>query len=587
MCGIIGYFGERRAAPIIFSGLEKLEYRGYDSAGIATKEAGNIFLRKDAGRIKDIDKKLDLVDMPGTVGIGHTRWATHGTVNRENAHPHTDCTGNIVLVHNGILENFQELREELKGHNFKSDTDTELIAHLIENEMKQNDFVESCKSVLKRLEGNYALLVMNKRDDSFIVSRRGSPLVIGVGDGEYFPASDIPAFLDYTKKVIYLYDDDFVVMNKRGLKFLNLKNGKAVKREISTVDWNSEQAKKGKFEHFMLKEIMEQTETIQKAINQREDVIRDVTEDIRNAEGIFFVGCGTAYHACMTGSYLFSKIARKHINVVSGSEFPHFRNFLTKKTLVIAVSQSGETADILEAVKTARRKGSKVLSIVNVMGSSLTRNSDKFLLTQSGPEICVLSTKAYTAQLALMLLLAYSSAGRLEEGRDELKNLYNLVYNLTAENTRRHIRILAGKLKDEEHMFTIGRGLMYPTALEAALKLKEVSYIHTEGFAGGDLKHGPIALIEKGTPCIAFVSNGSEKDTLSNAMEIKSRGGYIIGVGPKDNNIFDYFIKVPKSSVADPITHIIPIQILAYQLAVLRGCDPDKPRNLAKSVTVR
>jgi glucosamine--fructose-6-phosphate aminotransferase (isomerizing) len=366
-----------------------------------------------------------------------------------------------------------------------------------------------------------------------------------------------------------------------------LKNGESLKREVSTVDWSADQARKGKFEHFMLKEIVEQTETIQKAINQNDDVIKDVVEDIKNAQGIFFVGCGTAYHACLTGSYLFSKIAGEHVNVVSGSEFPHFQDFLTEKTLVIAVSQSGETADVLEAVKTARKKGSRVLSIVNVMGSSLTRNSDKFLLTQSGPEICVLSTKAYTAQLALLLLLAYATAGKLEEGRNELRNLYNMVYNLTATNTRKYIKNLAGKLKNKEHMFTIGRGLMYPTALEAALKLKEVSYIHTEGFAGGDLKHGPIALIEKGTPCIAFVSNGSEKEVLSNAMEIKSRGGYIIGVGPKKNEIFDYFIKVPRSSVADPITHIIPMQILAYQLAILRGCDPDKPRNLAKSVTVK
>ena len=275
------------------------------------------------------------------------------------------------------------------------------------------------------------------------------------------------------------------------------------------------------------------------------------------------------------------------MNVVSGSEFPHFEHFLTDKTLVIAVSQSGETADVLEAVKTARKRGSKVLSIVNVMGSSLTRNSDKVLLTHSGPEICVLSTKAYTAQLALMLLLAYATAGKIEDGRDQLKNLYNMVYNLTALSKRKKLKKLAEKLKDKEHIFTIGRGLMYPTALEAALKLKEVSYIHTEGFAGGDLKHGTIALIEKGTPCITFVSNGTEKEILSNAMEIKSRGGYIIGVGPKNNDIFDYFIKVPKSSVADPITHIIPMQILAYQLAVLRGCDPDKPRNLAKSVTVK
>lgn len=585
MCGIIGYVGDGQAAPVIFSGLKKLEYRGYDSAGIATVSEGMIHIKKDAGKVDDINSKTGFTDLPGCVGLGHTRWATHGSVTRENAHPHTDCSGNIVLVHNGIVENFQELKKELKGHKFKSDTDTEIIAHLIEEEMKGKDFVESCKSALKKLEGNYAVLVMN-RDGRMVAARKGSPLVIGVGKGEYFPASDIPAFLEHTKNVIYMNDGDFVVLGGKGPEFFNLDKGR-VKREISTVDWDAEQASKGEFEHFMLKEIIEQTETIQKAINQKDEIIREVASDINESRGIFFVGCGTAYHACLTGSYLFSKIANKHVNVVSGSEFPHFGHFLTKDTLVIAVSQSGETADILEAVRTAKGRGSRVLSIVNVMGSSLTRNSDKFLLTQSGPEICVLSTKAYTAQLALLLLLAYATAGKLEEGKDELKNLYNLVYNLTALNTRKYIRRLAEKLKDREHMFTIGRGLMYPTAMEAALKLKEVSYIHTEGFAGGDLKHGPIALIEKGTPCVVFISNGTEKETLSNAMEIKSRGGYIIGIGPQKNEIFDYFIKVPRSSVADPITHIIPMQILAYQLAVLRGCDPDRPRNLAKSVTVK
>lgn len=584
MCGIIGYVGEGQAAPVIFSGLKRLEYRGYDSAGIATVSDG-IHVKKDAGRIRDIHSRLDLNGLPGSVGIGHTRWATHGSVTRENAHPHTDCTGKIVLVHNGIIENFQELKRELKGHKFKSETDTEILAHLIEDEIKNKSFVEACKAALKKLEGNFAVLVMNS-DGEMIASRRGSPLVIGVGKNEYFPASDIPAFLDHTKSVVYLHDDDFVVLEKKGMQFFNLEKGR-VERKISTVDWDAEQARKGKFEHFMLKEIIEQTQTIQKAINQKDEIIGDVVSDIKKARGIFFVGCGTAYHACLTGSYIFSKVAKKHINVVSGSEFPHFEHFLTKDTLVIAVSQSGETADVLEAVKTAKKRGSKILSIVNVMGSSLTRNSDKFLLTQSGPEICVLSTKAYTAQLALLLLLAYATAGKLEEGRSELKNLYNLVYNLTALNTREHIKSLAERLKDKAHMFTIGRGLMYPTALEAALKLKEVSYIHAEGFAGGDLKHGTIALIEKGTPCVVFVSNGTERDTLSNAMEIKSRGGYIIGIGPQKNDVFDYFIKVPRSSVADPITHIIPLQILAYQLAVLRGCDPDKPRNLAKSVTVK
>ncbi len=586
MCGIIGYVGEKKVAPIIFSGLKKLEYRGYDSCGIATVHDGKIHIKKDAGKIDEVHEKMDLTDLPGKVGIGHTRWATHGGVTKENAHPHTDCSGNIVLVHNGIIENFQQLKKALNNHKFDSETDTEIIAHLIEEKIKNGkNFVEATMNTLEKLEGSYAVLVMNKNGE-MVAARRGSPLVIGVGNGEYFPASDIPAFIDYTKNVIYLRDNDFVIFEKGKLRFFNLEDGE-VKREISTVEWDAEQAKKGEFEHFMLKEIMEQTETIQRAINQREEIIQEVVNDINNSKGIFFVGSGTAFYACLTGSYIFSKVAKKHVNVVSGSEFPHFGHFLTPETLVIAISQSGETADVLEAVKTARKKGSKVISIVNVQGSSLTRNSDKVLLTHTGPEICVLSTKAYTAQLALLILLAYASIGKHEEGRNQLKNLYNLVYNLTAESTRNHLKKLAEKLKDKEHMFTIGRGTMYPTALEAALKLKEVSYIHTEGFAGGDLKHGPIALIEKGTPCITFVTKETEKEIISNAMEIKSRGGYIIGVAPENNEVFDYFIKVPDAGIASPITHIIPVQVLSYQLAVLRGCDPDKPRNLAKSVTVK
>ncbi len=586
MCGIIGYLGEKNAASIIFSGLRKLEYRGYDSAGICTVEKNKLHIKKDAGKIDEIQHKLNLKDLPGCTGIGHTRWATHGSVTRENAHPHTNPERDLAIVHNGIIENYQDLKKLLKDET-KSETDSEIIAHLIGEKMNSGfDFDDASREVLKMLEGHFALLILNRKEKKIIAARRGSPLVIGVGKGEYFPASDIPAFLDYTKKVVYLYDNDFVVIDKEGMNFFNLEKGK-VKRKLSTVDWDSKQAKKGKFEHFMIKEIVEQTKTIQKAINQREEEIKEVVDYIKNSRGIFFVGCGTAYHACLTGSYIFSKVAKKHVNVVSGSEFPHFEHFLTDKALVIAVSQSGETADVLDAVKTARKKGSRVLSIVNVMGSSLTRNSDKFLLTQSGPEICVLSTKAYTAQLALLLLIAYACAGKLEEGRKQLKNLYNLVYDLTAESRRNKLKKLAEKLKKKNHMFTIGRGLMYPTALEAALKLKEVSYIHTEGFAGGDLKHGPIALIENGTPCITFVSKEGEKETLSNAIEIKSRGGYIIGVGSEENSIFDYFIKVPYSNGCDPITHIIPIQILAYQLALLRGCDPDKPRNLAKSVTVK
>ncbi|UCD03682.1 MAG: glutamine--fructose-6-phosphate transaminase (isomerizing) [Candidatus Woesearchaeota archaeon] len=587
MCGIVGYIGEKEAAPILLEGLKKLEYRGYDSAGIATLAKNTVHVKKDKGKINDIGFEASLRALPGNIGIAHTRWATHGEVTKENAHPHSDCSGNIIVVHNGIIENYQAIKKTLNLHTITSDTDSELIAHLIEHEMDSGkDFIEASKSALKKLEGNYAVLILNRKENQIVASRDGSPLVIGVGKDEYFPASDIPAFLNHTKKVIYLSDGDFVIINKN-LEFFNLEEDKKVEREIDNIEWDAEEAEKGDFDHYMLKEITEQTETIQKAIDQNEDEINYIAKQIKEGYGIFLVACGTAYHACLNAEYLFSKIAKKHINVVSGSEFPHFKHFLKENSLVIAISQSGETADVLEAVKAAKSMKSKVLSIINVKGSSLDRLSDITFYTKAGPEICVLSTKAYTAQVALLLLIAYAIAENLEEGKNNLKNLYNLTYNLTALSTREHIRKLAEKLKEKNHMFTIGRGIMYPTALEAALKLKEVSYIHTEGFAGGNLKHGPVALIEKGTPCIVFVSEDTEKEILSNAAEIRSRGGLIIGIAPKDNDLFDYFIRVPEASFANSITHIIPVQILAYQLALLRGCDPDKPRNLAKSVTVK
>ena len=589
MCGIIGYIGNRRAAPILLKGLKHLEYRGYDSAGMATLSS-RVEVRKDVGKIEDLEKRLRFEEMEGEVGIGHTRWATHGKVTKENAHPHFSQNRKIYVVHNGIIENYQELREFLKenGFNFYSETDTEVIPNLIQYEMeKGKSFEEACKAALKRLEGSFAVVIMHEGEEKLIAARRGSPLVIGVGDGEYFVASDIPAFLEFTKKVIFMYDWDFAVITKNGVKFYNLREDKEVERSIDVIDWDAEQAKKGEFKHYMIKEILEQVETIQRAAMQDENVVAVIVEEMRKARGIFFVGCGSSYHACFAGSYIFSKVANLHVNVMLASEFPNFKHFLNENTLVFAVSQSGETADVLEAVRAARDKGSKVISITNVRGSSITRYSDKFLLLNAGPEICVLATKTYTSQLALLTLLAYAYAGRYEEGGKRLRYLWNVVYNLTSRTSREMIKKLAERLKDEEHIFVIGRGLQYATALEAALKIKEVSYIHAEAFAGGELKHGTIALIEDGTPCIVFVSEENEKEIISNAVEVKSRGGYIIGISPKNNEVFDFWIKVPECGVANPIVQIIPIQILAYQLAVLRGYDPDKPRNLAKSVTVK
>ena len=589
MCGIIGYKGNKQAFPIILNGLKHLEYRGYDSAGIVTFGSG-IHVKKDSGKVGEIFSLEDSNLLKGNIGIGHTRWATHGGVSKENAHPHISNNGKIAVVHNGIIENYQELRNFLLSNNFTfhSETDTEVIPNLIEFHMKKYDinFFEATKEALKKLEGSYAIVTLHKDEEKLVAARKESPLVVGVGNNEYFIASDIPAFLEHTKNVLFLSENEIVLIDK-SIEIFNLIDGSKIERKIDTVEWDIEQAKKGDFNHFMIKEIAEQADTIKRAINQDEKIIYEIADAIKNASGIFFVACGTAYHACLSASYILSTVAKLHVNVVLGSEFPNYKDFLRPETLVIAVSQSGETADVLNAIRTAKLKGSKVISIVNVMGSTLARESDKTLLQHAGPEISVLSTKSYTSQLAILTLIAYALADIYEEGRDKLKDLVNYIYHLTAASTRNYVRNLSESLKEKEHIYMIGRGLQYPTALEAALKIKEVSYIHAEGFAGGELKHGTIALIEKGTPCIVFTSKETEKEMLGNAMELKSRGAYIIGVGHNNNEIFDFFIKVREAEEANSICQIIPIQILAYQLAVLRGCDPDRPRNLAKSVTVK
>jgi glucosamine--fructose-6-phosphate aminotransferase (isomerizing) len=589
MCGIIGYIGNSKASPILLNGLRRLEYRGYDSAGMATINDNKIEIRKDIGRIDKINSKINFEEMEGTIGIGHTRWATHGGVTQVNAHPHISNNKKIVVIHNGIVENFQELRKFLKDRGFKfySETDTEVIPNLIEFEMREGkNFEEAVISALRRLEGYYAVLVLNEDERKVIGARRGSPLVVGIDGKNFFIASDIPAFLEHTKKVMYLYDSDVIILGDK-VRVFNLIENKFVSRTIDSIEWDLEQAMKGDFDHFMLKEISEQVDTVKKAMSNDKDIVEKIVGEIKKSKGVFFVACGTAYHACLAASYVFSKVANMHINVVLASEFKNYEHFLKKDTLVIAVSQSGETIDTIDAVKAAKEKGSKVISIVNVMGSSLTRYSDDFLLTNAGPEICVLATKSYTAQVVLLNLLAYAIVGKLDETKNKLNYVWNTIYNLTTKTTRDKIKELAEKLKDEQNIFLIGRGLQYSTALEAALKIKEVSYIHAEAFAGGELKHGTIALIEEGTPCIVFVSEENEKEIISNAIEVKSRGGFIIGVAPKRNDVFDFWIKVPEANNFNPIVQIIPIQILAYQLAVLRGCDPDKPRNLAKSVTVK
>jgi glucosamine--fructose-6-phosphate aminotransferase (isomerizing) len=591
MCGIFAYSGEREnAAAIVIGGLKNLEYRGYDSWGIAIKKDEGIVIHKEVGRIGDFDNTDSLPK--SNIAFGHSRWATHGKVTVENAHPHSCEDNNVVIVHNGIFENYQEVKKRLvgSGHKFTSETDTEVIAHLIEEHMRSMDFVNSVREATKDISGRYAIVAASKDDNTLVAARRGSPIIIGVGesDKEYFIASDIPAFLEYTKRVIYLDDDQMVTIANNKIQFSEIQEDAPIEKRIIEIDWEADQAEKGDFPHFMIKEIMEQKETLIRAVNQDPGAIEDFAKTIKSSFGTYFVACGTAGKVCMAGEYLFSKIAKEHVNFSFGSEFSYHKHFLTDRTLIVAVSQSGETADTLEALEIGKAKGSKIASILNVESSTMARMSDIVLPIKAGPEKAVASTKATTSQLAILILLAYAADNRIDEGKQLLINTAGQINDMLNPRYEEHILELAKLIQDSESIYIIGRGINYPIALEAAIKLQEVSYIHAEGFAGGELKHGPIALISEGTPVIAIVPNDDTKnDILSNATEIKSRGGYIIGVAPENNEIFDYWIKVPAAGDASPIVNIIPIQILAYQLAVLRNYDPDKPRNLAKSVTVK
>lgn len=584
MCGIVGYRGNRSASPVLVECLKRLEYRGYDSYGFATLDKGKITVEKDIGKITQASTK----ELPGLIGIGHSRWATHGKVSKENAHPHSDCKGKIAVVHNGIVENYPELKDRLvkNGHVFKSETDTEVITHLIEENLNLG-FVDAVKQAVSGIKGRYAIVAMNSDSDKIIGVRRGSPLILGVKDEETFIASDVPAFLNYTRNVVYLDDNEMVVIGDKNI-FHDLKTGKEVEKRVVEIDWIAKQAEKGDYEHFLLKEIMEQKESIRRAINQDDKDIMKIADMINNAFGTFFIGCGTAGKVCLTGEYIFSKVAKKHINFIPASEFPNYHHFLTDKTLIISVSQSGETADVLESLEVAKKKGTKIVSILNVTGSSIDRLSDHTFLINAGPEKAIASTKATTSQMAVITLLAYACAGKLDGGKRLLIDTASKVNDMLNPRYEDRIRKLAERLKDSPNIYIIGRGLNYPIALESAIKIMELSNIHAQGFAGGEMKHYSLSLVEKGSPCIVLVSNDETKDdTISNAMEIKARGGYVIGVSPENNNVFDYWLKVPDAGNASSIVNLIPIQILSYHLALLRGCDPDYCRNLAKSVTVK
>ncbi len=591
MCGIFGYVGNRTdAATIVFEGLKSLEYRGYDSWGVGVVPAASktrIIVKKKIGKIGD----ASISELPTShFAFGHTRWATHGGVTDTNAHPHLDCTKTIAVVHNGIFENYEEVKTRLikRGHHFVSETDTEVTVHLIEEYAKKMLFTKAVQKAFNDMDGLDAIIAMDLRSNRLVAVRNGSPLVVGFGNGENFVASDATALIPYTRQVHFLEDDEMAIISDKAIQLFNARTGDAIDPKKQHLDWTVAQVEKGKYPYFMLKEIYEQpgilTDIASTALSQAEKLATYV----KKSSDIYMIGCGTASYACLAGSYLFSAIAKRQAQPVVGSEFSFQQEFLSSKSLVIALSQSGETMDTLESVKRAKAKQATIYALVNVLGSTLYRVADHKTLLGAGPEKSVASTKACTAKLAHLVLLAYTLAGKPKEGRDVVARAAVISHSILSKPTATAIKKLAKILKRKEHLFVIGRGLSYPASLETALKIKEISYIHAEGFAAGELKHGVIALVEKGTPCIVFAPNDETYSAnIAGAMEMKARGGYIIGISYKPNNVFDWYIHVDDAREATIIPNIIVGQLLAYYLAVERGLDPDKPRNLAKSVTVK
>lgn len=584
MCGIFGYIGSSpNAAKIVFDGLRCLEYRGYDSWGVAVVpvkgERQELKVKKKAGKIGE----NNVNDLPkGSIAIGHTRWATHGGVTDVNAHPHLDCSGEIAVIHNGIFENYEEHKNKLikAGHKFVSETDTEVIAHLLE----KSDF----RTVFNKMDGLNAVIAVNSKREEILAARNGSPLVIGFGKNENFLASDISALLPHTKEVYFLEDNEMAIINAKKVQIINAKSGKTIRFKTQKINWKIAQGERGNYPNFMLKEIYEQPKILTEIALTRTDLVKKVAGMIRMSRGSYLVGCGSASYAAMAGTYLFSKISKRHINFAIGSEFGYHLDFLNKDSLVLAISQSGETIDILESVKKAKERGAKIISLCNVPGSSLYRISDEKMLISAGPEKSVASTKALTGMIGHLILLSYALDGRIKEGQGVLeKSVKSVKYVLSSQSVKK-IRQLANLIFDSKNLYVIGRGLSYPAALETAMKIKEISYIHAEGLAAGELKHGPLALVEKGTPCIAFLPNDETYGAnLAGAMEMKARGGYVIGISFKPHEVFDYFIKVGDAREATIIPNIIVGQLLAYFLTMKKGLDVDKPRNLAKSVTVK
>ena len=608
MCGIVGYIGNRDSQNILLNGLKKLEYRGYDSAGIAVFTENGLEIRKSKGRLSVLENYCNERPLRGTIGIGHTRWATHGRPSDENSHPHTDNSVKFSVVHNGIIENYLMLKDELsaKGHRFVSETDTEVIAHLIAD-LYEGDLVEAVRSAVKRMRGAFALAVMTEHEpDKLVAVRWASPLIIGVGEGENFIGSDIPALLEYTRNVFILEDGDLAVLTKDRVELMDL-NGKNISREMVRVDWDLVTAEKAGFDHFMLKEIHEQPKAYRDTMGSRIDekgervILREIgmsDEDLRSLQNIHIVACGTAYHAGLVGKRVIETLTRVPVEVDIASEYRYRNPIITDKTLVVVISQSGETADTLAALREAKRRGARVVAITNVVGSSVAREADDVIVTWAGPEIAVASTKAYSSQLIALYLFGLYLAQTLgtQEAvtiRDLLAELRKLPEQVEAILARSgEIKEFAGQIARHKNLFFIGRGMDYAVVQEGSLKLKEISYIHSEAYAAGELKHGTLALIEEGIPVIALATQEDVfEKTLSNIKEVAARGARVIGIaGEGDTEL----IKAADQVFTIPRTHplftaalsVVPLQLLAYYTALALGHDVDKPRNLAKSVTV-
>ncbi|MCK9409591.1 MAG: glutamine--fructose-6-phosphate transaminase (isomerizing) [Bacteroidetes bacterium] len=610
MCGIVGYIGHKNALPVLIDGLKRLEYRGYDSSGVAILRDGKLLLQKKVGKVTELEKYAIPKDYEGMIGIGHTRWATHGEPSDVNSHPHTSADGTIAVIHNGIIENYQVIKTKLQklGYKFVSATDTEALVHLIQ-EMKKvsGDLETAVRLALRQVEGTYGIAVVSSQEpDKIVVARKGSPLIIGVGEKEHFVASDAAAIIPYTRQVVYLEDGEIAVLSVNGFETKTIDNVEKVK-QIHEVTFEIEEIEKGGFDHFMLKEIMEQPETVRNSMrgrvlpdsgNAKLSGLNDVTLLLENAQRIIITACGTSWHAGLVGEYMLEQYAKVPVEVEYASEFRYRNPIIKPNDLLFLISQSGETADTLAALREAKKKGASILGICNVVGSTIARESQGGVYIHAGPEIGVASTKAFTSQLVVLSLITLLISRQRKTISDvtaekmckEMLDLPNKIQSILRETS--HIESIAEEFKDSHNFLYLGRGLNFPVALEGALKLKEISYIHAEGYPAAEMKHGPIALIDENMPVVVIApKDGTYDKILSNMQEVKARKGKVIAIANEDEpqirSLADHIIFVPQTiDLLSPIVNVIPLQLLAYFIAVKRGCNVDQPRNLAKSVTV-